>query len=323
MQSTAKPQRAGEPRDFVVVPSDQVKVVPSDAEITDLLRAAARRSETGGGAAFNRSGTAIVPALDTAFRATINDDLLRASRRSSFGRRLMRAILAILLAAGIGGAAVGWQFFGYAAKKAFAKWLPQMALTTSFSLDKLWPGTDSQPAAASSESAVAEETPAETAPAAPAQAISDSTAVNAVASPAAPSDSAQMLQSMARNLANANQEIEALKASIAELKASQQQMMRERAAEQSAKARVAATPPHPPAARKPAPVYSPTPTPLGPAPAARPAPSYAPAQAASSPPAAQPYVPRVVEQPPIPQQPQAEQPGLASVPRPPMPVQQQ
>jgi hypothetical protein len=323
MQSTAKPKRTGEPRDFVMVPSDQVKVVPSDAEITDLLRAAARRSETGSGTASNRSGSAIVPAVDTTFRATdVNDDL-RASRRSSVGRRVMRAILALLLAAGIGGAAVGWQFFGYAAKKAFARWLPQMALTTSFSLDKLWPGTDSQPAAAPAEPVAAEEAPAETTPAAPAQATPDSAAVNAATPPAAPSDSAQVLQSMARDLANANQEIEALKASIAELKASQQQMIRERTAEQSAKARLAATPPHPPVARKPAPVYSPTPTPLGPAPAPRPAPSYAPAQAAPPPPAAQPYVSRVVEPPPIPLQPQTEQGGLASVPRPPMPVQQQ
>lgn len=43
MQSGVKPKATDDPHDFVVVPSDQVRVAPSDAEITDLLRAAARR----------------------------------------------------------------------------------------------------------------------------------------------------------------------------------------------------------------------------------------------------------------------------------------
>ena len=327
MQSTAKPKQTDDPHDFVVVPSDQVKVAPSDAEITDLLRAAARRSEAGGGAGSNptpsdQSGSAGVPAVDTRFRATaVNDDVSRASGRSSFGRQVTRVLVALLLALGISGAAMGWQVFGYTAKKAFARWLPQLALTTSIPFDKLWPGTESQREAAPAEPVAAEETPAQAAPAAPAQAATGSAATNTAAQP---SDSAQLLQSMARDLANVSQEVQTLKASIAELKASQQQMMRERAAEQNTRAKLTATPPHSPAARKPAPVYSPTPTQLPPPPAYRPAPSYAPTQAAGSPlPAAQPYVPRAVEPPPpIPLQPQAEQGGLASVPRPPMPVQQ-
>jgi hypothetical protein len=47
MQSGVKPTATDGPRDFVVIPFDQVKVAPSDAEITDLLRTAARQhSET-------------------------------------------------------------------------------------------------------------------------------------------------------------------------------------------------------------------------------------------------------------------------------------
>ncbi len=319
MQSTAKTKRTDDPHDFVVVPSDQVKVAPSDAEITDLLRAAARRSETGSSTASNpsaadQSGSAVVPAVDTTFRATAVNDEVRAARRSSLGRQVIRVLVAVLLALGISGAAMGWQVFGYTAKKAFARWLPQLALTSSFPLDKIWSGSDSHPQAAPTEQAAAEESPAQAAPAAPAQAAADNAA-------APSSDSAQLLQSMARDLAAITQEVEALKASIAELKASQQQMMRERAAEQNARAKLAATAPHPPAARKPAPVYSPTPTPLGPPAAYRPGPSYTRTQAtASPPPAAQPYVPRAAEPPPIPLQPQTE-PGLAPVPRPPMPVQ--
>jgi hypothetical protein len=324
MQSTAKPKAADDPHDFIVVPSDQVQVAPSeDAEITDLLRAAARhRSESGNNAAADQSGSAPLPAVDTTFRATaVNDDVLRARGRSSFGRRAMRAIVALVLAAGIAGAAAGWQVFGYATKKTFSKWLPQFALNTSLPLDKLGFGTQSRPA----EPAAAEEAPAQAAPAA--QAASDSADVNAAATPGAPvgpaappSESAQLLQSMARDLANVRQEVETLKASIAELKASQQQQQvtRDRAAEQNVKPRIASAPPRPVGSRKSATVYSPSPTPLGPAPAYRPPPSYAPAPAAMSPVqgTGQPYVSRPAES-----QPQSEQPGFASVPRPPMPVQ--
>jgi hypothetical protein len=297
MQSTAKPKPIDDPHDFVVVPSDQVRVAPPDVEITDLLRAAARpRSESGPTAASNPSGSTGMPAVDTTFRATaVNNDVLPAFARSSFGWRLMRALIALVLAMGIGGAAVGWQLFGNAAKRAVGRWLPQMALTTSFSLDKIGFGTSSQPA-----EPVAAETSAQTIPPAPARAASDSAAVNAAASP---SDSAQLLQSMARDLANLGQQVETLKASVVELKASQQQMMRDRAAEQNTKAKLSAAPSHPPAAaRKPVPAYSPTPAPLAPPPV------HSSSQAASAP-ALSPYVP------------QAGQPGLASVPRPPMPVQ--
>ena len=43
MQTGVKPKAASDGRDFVVIPSDQVQVATSDAEITDLLRAAARQ----------------------------------------------------------------------------------------------------------------------------------------------------------------------------------------------------------------------------------------------------------------------------------------
>jgi hypothetical protein len=114
-----------------------------------------------------------------------------------------------------------------------------------------------------------------------------------------------------------SQEVEILKASIAELKTSQQQMTRDlaKAPEQGAKAKMVTAPPRPPiaAVHKPAPIYTPTTAP----PAYRPAPSYSQVtQAPVAPPApstaTQPYVPP----PPIPLQPQAE-----PAPRPPMPVQ--
>ena len=329
MQSGVKPTATDGPRDFVVIPFDQVKVAPSDAEITDLLRTAARQhSETEVRAALEAEAQAPVPAVDTTFRATaVNDDVPR--RKGSFGRRAMRALVALLVAAGITGAALGWQFFGYATKKAVGRWLPQLALTSSLTLDKFGLGTESKPADKQADAA-SDAAPVPVQAVASGENAADSTASdNAPANAAAPSsDAAQQLQSMARDLASANQEIETLKASLAELKASQQQMARDLAkatdklGEQGAKAKIATAQPRPAAPHRPAPAYSPSasyspsPTPAPP-PAYRPPPSYA-AQAAvaPSPAATQPYVPP----PPIPLRP--ADPGIeGSAPRPPMPVQ--
>jgi hypothetical protein len=326
MQTGAKPKATDDRRDFVVIPPDQVRVAPSDAEITDLLRAAARHHSEAGVRA-DPDPSAPVPVVDTTFRATaVNEDV--PARGPTIGRRLMRAVAALLLAAGIGAAALTWQTFGYAAKKALVKWAPKLALTSSLPLDKLGLAAESKPSddPADATPAQAAAAPAQTA-ADPAQNAADSGAPeNAVANTAAPSsDTSQQLQSMAHDLATANQEIETLKASLAELKAGQQQMARDlakasdKAAEQNAKAKVASVTQHAAAAvRKPAPLYSP-PTPTA-APGYRPVPSSYSTQAAmpqASPPAtAQPYAP-----PPTSLQPQAD-PGLPPIaPRPPMPVQ--
>ncbi len=328
MQSGVKPTATDGRRDFVVIPSDQVKVAPSDAEITDLLRTAARQhSEAEVRVALEAEAQAPVPAVDTTFRATaVNDDV--PGRKGSFGRRAIRALVALLVAAGITGAALGWQFFGYATKKAVGRWLPQMALTSSLTLDKFGLDTESKPADKPADAA-SDAVPAPAQAAASGENAADSAVSdNAAANAAAPSpDPSQQLQSMARDLASASQEIETLKASIAELKAGQQQMVRDLAkatdklAEQGAKAKVATAPPHPAAPHKPAPAYSPSasyspsPTPAPPPAYRSPPSSYSQASVAPSPAATQPYVPP----PPIPLRP--TDPDAASAPRPPMPVQ--
>lgn len=319
MQSSLQPKPIDDPHDFLVIPPDAVRVTPSDDEISDLLRAAARQ-HSDAQARIEPDHELAVPPLDASFRPTaVNDDF--APRRG----RIMRAIAAILVAACIGAAAMAWQASGYAAKKLVAKWMPQFALTTSLSLDKLGLTATSAPPA--SEPATADATPAAPAPVAqpapaqatPAQAAPESAASNAAGEP---SDSAPSVQSMTRDLANISREVEVLKASIAELKAGQQQMARElakasdKASEQNAHAKIAPAPARPAVAnaRKPAPPYSPSPT-AG-ASAYRSAPTYSTTQAAA-PPAlpqtAQPYPPRQVEPLPAPQ--------VEPVPRPPMPVQ--
>jgi hypothetical protein len=344
MHPTLTPKPSDDPHDVVVVPSDAVgvapsddRVAPTDEELSKLLHQAARyRSDSEIRAAPESRADATVPPVDTTFRPAAVNDVLGSGRRRSTGRRALRALVALLLAACIGGAAIALQGFGYAGKKLIAKWVPQFALTTSLPLDKLWPGAQPAPPAEEADAAN---------PAAPEAAPAAQTAAEAAASAAAPSpDSAQLLQSMARDLANVSQEVELLKASIAELKSSQQQMSRDaprasdnrasenRAAELNARAKLALAPPPRPAAvrpRKPVPAYPPAQAavapPLPQAGAAPYVPQAAAPQAAASqaagPQAAAPYVPRQPEAlPPAPVQLPAE-PGFTSVPRPPMPVQ--
>lgn len=326
MQTGAKPKATDDRRDFVVIPPDQVRVAPSDAEITDLLRAAARNHSEAGVRA-DPDPSAPVPVVDTTFRATaVNDDV--PARGATFGRRAMRAVIALLLTLGIGAAALTWQTFGYAAKKALFTWAPKLAIAASI---RYGLAAESKPSddPADAVSAQAAATPAQNAADPTQNAADNGTPENVAANTAAPSpDATQQLQSMAHDLATANQEIETLKASLAELKASQQQMARDlakasdKAAEQNAKAKVASVTQHAAAAvRKPVRPYSPpTPTTGAAAPGYRPVPSSYSTQAAmpqASPPAtAQPYAP-----PPTSLQPQTD-PGLPpTAPRPPMPVQ--
>jgi hypothetical protein len=317
MQSSLKPKPTDDPHDFVVIPSDAIRVAPflapSDDEISDLLRVAARQhSDAKAGTEPRLTADEPAPPLDASFRPTANNDDF-ASKRA----RVTRAIAAVLIAACVGAGAMAWQASGYAAKKLFAKWVPQFALTTSLPWDKL--GLSAKPSPPAGEPAAADATPPAVAEPAPAQAAPALAAAESAAPITAgePSDSAP-LQSMARDLANVSQQVEALKASIAELKASQQQMSRElaKASEQNAHAKISPPPARPAvaSARKPAPAYSPTPT--ASAPAYRPTQSYPTTQAAAPAPlpqAAQPYTPRQVEPLPPPQ--------VEPVPRPPMPVQ--
>jgi hypothetical protein len=314
MHSTLKPKPTDDPHDFLVVPPDAVRAVPGEEELSNLLRAAARQQAD---PQIHESGSAVappVPPVDTTFRPSTVNDVVGSGGGPSIGRRIGRAFAALLLAACIGAMAVGWQAFGYAGKKLIAKWTPQFVLT-SLSMDK-W-----SLSAPSNSPSIETSTSDASQPAALAASEPEAVAANAASqSP----DSAQLLQSMARDLASVSQEVEQLKASIEQLKASQQLMSRDvvakasenkasenkasenRASEQNARARMLA-PPRPVVAR----AHKPVPAPYPPAQAAAP---YVP----------QAYVPRQPE--PLPPSPAAAQPqlepGFESAPRPPMPVRQ-
>ena len=324
MQSTLNPKPSDDPHDVVVVAPDVVRVAPSDQEISHLLQQAARfHSET---QVRNETGLPAgppVPPVDTTFRATAVNDGQSSGNGPSIGRRAGRAFAALLLALFLGAAAIGWQTFGTAAKKMMVKWVPQFALSTSLPLEKFWPGA--QPAPPAVETDAAETAPAQTAPSAQSAASAPTATEGSAANAAAPAvDPAQSLQSMARDLASVSQEVEQLKASIAELKAQQaardamaKAAEQNRVAEQNARARIAALPPRPAVPRPH--------KPIAPYPSTQAYPSAQAYPPAAAPPVSQAATPYYPPRQPEPLPPAVDQlppaPGFTSVPRPPMPVQ--
>jgi len=313
MQSTLHQKQNDDPHDVLVVAPDVALVVPTDEELSRLAQTMRNPSGLQFHAGADFPAGATVPPVDTTFRPAVGDV---AGRERTIGGRSARAFKAALLLALCTGAAFAWQSYGDEARPMIAQWVPQGVLGL-LPLDR--PAQAAQPVAPAVEAAAADTAPAQPAPPVPA-------APEAVApAAAAPSvDSAEQLRSMARDLASAGQEIEQLKASIAELKAGQQQMSRELAktseskaseskaseakaseakvSEQNPRPRLAALPPRPAPARAHKPM-SPLPPPQAATYPALPPP---------------PYVPRQAE-------PQATtqtlaDPELASVPRPPMPV---
>lgn len=143
-------------------------------------------------------------------------------RQSSRGKLALQGLIGLLLAACVGAAAIAWQSHGDAAKAMFARWAPQSDLTSSLAPKNLVPAKPNPPAVQASTARAEHPQPAP-----PAQ-VAPEGAVPAAAAPS--SGQAQLLLSMARDLAAVEQEIEQLRGSIEQLKTSQEQMVRDNAA---------------------------------------------------------------------------------------------
>jgi len=185
-------------------------------------------------------------------------------KRPSLGRRVVRGLIGLMLAACIGVAAIAWQSpYGDAAKQIIARWVPQLVLTSSPPLEN--PGLPAQPSPPTVQMAAANTAPTLQAPLAQ-TALEDVAPTAAALSP----ELVQFLQSMAHDLATLGQGIEQLKAgqeqmardnanAAEQLKASQEQMARviAKASEQSLRPKISAPPPRPTAAttRKPVPTF--------------------------------------------------------------------
>jgi len=290
MQSTLTAREA-DPHDMFVIEPDVVLAARADAPDPQRREPDLRAlvSEISAGVAAQ----AAAPDVDTSFRA--------AHVAKKHGRWLSRFIVAFLFALVSAIGATAWQRYGDRAQAYVAMAAPMLGLSSLQATS----APASTPAVA--EPAADQATAPAEAPAQPA----DTTAPSAPAS----TDQTQQIQSLTRDLAAMGQQVEALKASIAELKAGQGQLAHEakateakaseaKAFEQNMRARVSALPPHPPAApvKKPKPYVPPvqaTAAPLLPPPGA---PGSAPVQIAPAPP------------PPVSAAPQDD------VPRPPMPV---
>lgn len=292
MQSTLT-ARETDPHDVFVIEPDVVlaaRIDPPEGRAREPnLRALV--SEISAGVAAH----ATAPKVDTSFRSVAAEN-----RRGRWAARFVVVFLFALVSA-VGAAA--WQRYGDRAQAYVAMAAPLLGLS---SLQATSAPATSPP--------VADATPEQAA--APAEAAASATDT-AVASAPASSDQTQLIQALSRDLAAMGQQVQQLKASLAELKASQEQVAHDakaaeakaaeaKALEQTMRAKVSALPPRPPVApaRKPKPYVAPvqaSAAPLLPPPGA---PGSAPVQIA---PAAPP--------PPVSVAPQDE-----LVPRPPMPV---
>jgi hypothetical protein len=223
---------------------------------------------------------AATPSVDTAVRVAASDGLSR-QKRSSAGKWLRGAFVTMLFAGGSAAATVAWDKHGDTARQMLAEWTPALA--------SLLPST-SQTAPVAAAQAAPPADQAATDQAADQTAAPPATQVAAAAPTTTQSDAAPSVQSMTRDLAAMAQQIEQLKANIAELKAGQEQMAREMAKPSAPKpvadarprvdprAQMSALPPRPaaPPVRKPKPVVSQTYMPAySPAPLAPPPPSHA------------------------------------------------
>ena len=235
---------------------------------------------------------------------------------SKWVRRTVMALLGLVGAI----AAAAWQHYGDDAKAMAAEWTPPFLLAALPSAAK--PALAEQPVAPATETAAADQAaqPA-TATAPPAQ---PEPAATAAAVAPAPSADAAQLQSMSRDLAAMGQQVEELKATIAQLKASQAQMAREltKASEvkaSEAKASETRAPEVRAAAVAPPPVARPAAPPVRkPKPVSSYSPSYSPAPMAATP-AAPPPPMQIAAPPPAPPRQTIADDGEPVV-RPPMPL---
>ncbi len=292
MQSTLT-ARETDPHDLFVVEPDVVLAARADALDTRKREPNLRAlvSEISAGVAAQ----AAAPDVDTSFRAAHVD-----KKRGRWAARFIVAFLFAFISA-VGAAA--WQRYGDRAQAYVAMAAPLLGFSSL-------QATSAPPSAPATSDATPGQAAAPTeATAAPA----DATVASASASP----DQTQLIQSLTRDLAAMGQQVEQLKASLAELKAGQEQLAHDakateakateaKAFEQSLRAKVAALPPRPLAA-----------------PVKKPKPYVPPAQASAAPllpPPGAPGSAPVQIAPPAPPPPPVSAAPQDDVPRPPMPV---
>lgn len=166
------------------------------------------------------------PRVDTTFRATdVHAELGGRSRNRWAARAAMAFVFA--LASGVGAAA--WERYGADAQAMLDNYKPSFTLASLLPASLLAgkPAVAAAPAAPVAEPAPADQTAEPAAPASTAAQPATSAAAAAVPpAPPAP-DTAQLIQSMSHDIATLTQQLDDLKAGIAQLKAGQEQLTHE------------------------------------------------------------------------------------------------
>jgi hypothetical protein len=336
MQSTLTPTET-DPHDIFVIEPDVVLAAradqtPSAPAVDPISHPAPPQAEMTPDVAAAVS----VPRVETTFRTTagtaapaageirapeieVPGDIHLLGKRPSRGRTA-RAILGFVFAIGAAATAAAWDHYGETAKTMIANWTPfvlapqrsQAVAKPAVAEQASSPDTQGSAQASATEQASATDQAA--APSAPAAQPAQGTAPTAAAAAPPPP------QSTAPDIAVMGQQIEALKASIEQLKAGQEQLSQQMA-QQMAKANAArklsalAPQPVPTPVHKPKPAFSP----------AMAAAALASSRAPTPPQAAYRPLPQPVPSPP-PYQPraqvvdQSDVDADAVVVRPPMPV---
>lgn len=310
MQATLK-LRDSDPHDDFAIAPETVPAAWADKVLADITRDAAVMNSPGGSSpASDRQvaaapGAAVAaPTVDTTFRATVADDGGAPAEHRPASRWAKGAVM-LVLAIGSAGAAAAWHTHGDAGRQTISNWMPGFAIAAS-------PPTEAAAIAEPADTPAAQTAAAELTPepaSVPAQ-PAESAAPAAVAP--SPSTETVQLESMARDLAAMAQQVEQLKASLAELKTSQQAIVREAAKTSEVK----------PAAPNPRPRTATRPKRSAAAPPPRPLPAYPAATAAAPAPLPQPASPPVSmlsAPPPSPQAATRTEDGEPIV-RPPMPL---
>jgi hypothetical protein len=231
MNSTPK---ATEPQDALIARADErlahayQQIARADEELTRVSEQVAKMERE---AAHPRPAEPGPQSPNSAGSAPQSPDLAKSGPQPPPGRPALRAFVGLLLAAGIVVAALVLQSsYGGEAKMVVARWAPQFVSTPSLPPEN--PPLPAQPAPSTVKVAAAEAAPPQATP------LAQTTSQDAapVAGAALP-DRTQLLETMARDIANVERSIEQLRASqqqiasdnskaIEELKASQEEIKR-------------------------------------------------------------------------------------------------
>lgn len=253
-----------DPHDVLEIAPDVVLVARAAAEFPtlapDSVSQPFTRQPNMGNMAAAPDMTA-APRVDTTFRASDVNDIPGYRSGALWLRRAAMAFLFALISVF---ATAAWQRYGDDAQDMvagltsrvdLAAWLPWQRSDAATPADTSTPPAAPAPVAAAADQAT---------PPAPAAAQPADNAAAAPAPAAAPAqDPAQSPQSVSRDVANLSQQVEALKASIAELKASQEQLSQQLSREMAKPRAAEAKPPEAkPVEHRPAKLGAP-PRPLG------------------------------------------------------------